>query len=103
MTPPTITPLLVAELLVEDERWPVCVHVIDHPDGRVLVDTGMPELRPEGADMDSRRVPLSEQTFDLAGIDVLVNTHLHFDACGAHHLCAGRPICVQRQELQDAR
>ena len=29
ITPPTITPLLVAELLVEGERWPVCVHVID--------------------------------------------------------------------------
>jgi hypothetical protein len=52
--PPTITPLLVAELLVEGERWPVCVHVIDHPDARVLVDTGMTALRPEVADMDPR-------------------------------------------------
>src|SRR3954451_22293606 len=103
MTPPTITPLLVAELLVEDERWPVCVHVIDHPDGRVLVDTGMTELRPEVADMDPRLVPLSEQTFDLASIDVVVNTHLHFDHCGGNHLFAGRPIYVQRQELEDAR
>jgi N-acyl homoserine lactone hydrolase len=34
----------VAELLVESERWPVCVQVIDHPDARVLVDTGMTEL-----------------------------------------------------------
>jgi hypothetical protein len=34
MPPPTITPLLVAELLVEGERWPVCVDVIDHPDAR---------------------------------------------------------------------
>jgi hypothetical protein len=50
--PPTITPLPVAELLVEGERWPVCVHVIDHPDARVLVDMGMTELRPEVADMD---------------------------------------------------
>src|SRR5438093_1101606 len=37
---PMITPLLVAELLVEGERWPVYVHVIDHSDARVLVDTG---------------------------------------------------------------
>ncbi len=44
ITPPTITPLLVAELLVEGERWPVYVHVIDHPAARVLVDTGMTEL-----------------------------------------------------------
>ena len=33
-TPPTITPVLVAELLVEGDRWPVCVHVIDHPEAR---------------------------------------------------------------------
>ena len=101
--PPTITPLLVAELLVEGERWPVCVHVIDHPDARVLVDTGMTELRPEVLDMDPRLVPLSEQAFDLAGVDVVVNTHLHFDHCGGNHLFAGRPIYVQRQELEDAR
>jgi N-acyl homoserine lactone hydrolase len=103
ITPPTITPLLVAELLVEGERWPVCVHVIDHPAARVLVDTGMTELRPEVADMDPRLVPLSEQAFDLAGVDVVVNTHLHFDHCGGNHLFAGRPIYVQRQELEDAR
>ena len=91
------------ELLVEGERWPVCVHVIDHPDARVLVDTGMTEVRPEVLDMDPQLVPLSEQAFDLAGIDIVVNTHLHFDHCGGNHLFAGRPIYVQRQELEDAR
>ena len=101
--PPTITPLLVAELLVEGERRPVCVHVIDHPDARMLVDTGMTELRPEVADMDPRLAPLSEQALDLDGIDLVVNTHLHFDHCGGNHLFAGRPIYVQRQELEDAR
>ena len=104
MPPPaTITPLLVAELLVEGERWPVCVHVIEHPDARVLVDTGMTELRPEILDMDPRLVPLSEQAFDLAGVDIVINTHLHFDHCGGNHLFPGRPIYVQRQELEDAR
>jgi N-acyl homoserine lactone hydrolase len=37
----TITPVLVADLLAEGERMPVYVHVIDHPDARVLVDTGI--------------------------------------------------------------
>ena len=37
----TITPVHVADLLAEGERMPVYVHVIDHPDARVLVDTGM--------------------------------------------------------------
>jgi N-acyl homoserine lactone hydrolase len=100
---PTITPLLVAELLVEGERWPVYAHVIDHPDGRVLVDTGMTELRPEVADMDPRLFPLNGQDLDLAGVVVVVNTHLHFDHCGGNHLFPGRSIYVQRQELEDAR
>jgi N-acyl homoserine lactone hydrolase len=93
----------VAELLVEGERWPVYVHVIEHPDARVLVDTGMTELHPAVADLDPLLKPLSEQDFDLAGIDIIVNTHLHFDHCGGNRLFAGRPFYVQRQELDDAR
>jgi N-acyl homoserine lactone hydrolase len=100
----TVTPVLVADLLAEDERMPVYVHVIDHPDARVLVDTGMTELHPLVADMDPRLTPLSEQTdLDLAGIDLVINTHLHFDHCGGNHLFTGRPIYVQRRELDDAR
>ena len=102
-SPPTITPALVAELLVEGERMPVYVHVIDHPDARVLVDTGMTELHPAVIDLDPRLIPLSKQDFDVAGIDVVVNTHLHFDHCGGNHLFAGKPIYVQRRELDDAR
>ncbi len=99
----TITPVHVADLLAEGERMPVYVHLIDHPDGRVLVDTGMTELHPAVADLDPQLHPLSKQDFDLAGIDIVVNTHLHFDHCGGNHLFAGRPIYVQRQELDDAR
>ena len=99
----TVTPLLVADLHVEGERMPVCVHVIDHPDGRVLVDTGMTELHPLLADMDPHLIPLSEGSFDLAGIDIVVNTHLHADHCGGNSLFAGKPIYVQRRELEDAR
>src|SRR3954453_23263894 len=99
----TSTPILVADLLAEGERMPVYVHVIDHPDGRVLVDTGMTELHPLVADMDPRLRPLSEQDADLGGIDIVVNTHLHFDHCGGNHLFAGKRIYVQRQELDDAR
>ena len=102
-SPPTITPVFVADLSVEGERMPVYVHVIDHPDARVLVDTGMTELHPAMADMDPRLQPLSEQDFDLASIDIVVNTHLHADHCGGNHLFAGKPIYVQRRELDDAR
>ena len=99
----TVTPVFVADLLAEGERMPVYVHVIDHPDARVLVDTGMTELHPAVADLDPRLRPLSEQDFDLAGIDIVVNTHLHADHCGGNHLFAGKPIYVQRRELDDAR
>ncbi|MGY1808003.1 N-acyl homoserine lactonase family protein [Blastococcus sp. SYSU D00669] len=99
----TITPVRVADLLAEGERMPVNVHVIDHPEARVLVDTGMTELHPLGADLDPRLRPLSEQDFDLDSIDIVVNTHLHFDHCGGNHLFAGKPTYVQRQELEDAR
>ena len=94
----------MAHLVAECELMPVYVHVIDHPDARVLVDTGMTQLHPLVADMDPRLVPLSEQAdVDLAGIDVVINTHLHFDHCGGNHLFPGKPIYVQRRELDDAR
>lgn len=54
-TPITITPVLVADLLAAGEPMPLYVHVIDHPDARVLVDTGMTELHPAMADADGRR------------------------------------------------
>lgn len=98
-----VNPILVADLAVEGERMPVYVHLIDHPDGRVLVDTGMTELHPLLDDMDPRLQPLSEQHVDLTSIDVVVNTHLHADHCGGNHLFAGKPIYVQRRELDEAR
>jgi N-acyl homoserine lactone hydrolase len=99
----TVTPVHVADLVAEGELMPVYVHVIDHPEGRVLVDTGFTELHPLVADMDPRLHPLTEQDVDLGGIDLVVNTHLHFDHCGGNHLFAGTPTYVQRRELDDAR
>ncbi len=101
--PFTVTPVLVADLLAGEERMPVYVHVIEHPDARVLVDTGMTQLHPLVADMDPRIQPLNQQDFDIAAIDIVVNTHLHFDHCGGNRLFAGKPIYVQRRELDDAR
>jgi N-acyl homoserine lactone hydrolase len=101
--PITITPILVADLIAAGEPMPLYVHVIDHPDARVLVDTGMTELHPFAAELEPRLHPLSEQDFDLAAVDIVVNTHLHADHCGGNHLFAGKPIFVQRRELDDAR
>src|SRR4029453_4395183 len=99
----TITPIRVADLLAEGERMPVNGHVIDHPDARVLVDTGMTELHPAVADLDPRLSPLSKQNFDLAGIDIIANPPLTLEHCGGNPPFTGRPIYVQRRELDDAR
>jgi N-acyl homoserine lactone hydrolase len=102
--PVTVRPILVADLHVEGELMPVYVHVIDHPDARILVDTGMTDLHPAVvAAFDPRLYPLNDrQDFDPAGIDIVVNTHLHADHCGGNHLFPGKPIYVQRRELDDA-
>ena len=60
----TITPVRVADLLAQGERMPVYVHVIDHPDARVLVDTGITELHPAVADLDPMRPTVLAQ-FDF--------------------------------------
>jgi N-acyl homoserine lactone hydrolase len=98
----TITPLHVADLVAEGELMPVLAYVVDHPDGRVLVDTGLTQLHPLVADMDPRLHWFRRDDFDAATIDLVVNTHLHFDHCGGNHRFAGRPIYVQRRELDDA-
>ena len=101
--PITVTRIRVGDLLAGDERMPINVHLIDHPDGRVLVDTGLTRLHPDAADMDPRIEPWHEQpSFDFDSIDIVVNTHLHFDHVGGNHLFAGKPIYVQRREFEEA-
>jgi N-acyl homoserine lactone hydrolase len=99
MPPPTITPLLVAELLVEGEPWPVYAHLIEHPDGRVLVDTGLIDSRPEIEDMS----PTPHPENIPRDVTCVINTHLHFDHCGGNRLFPGVPIHVQARELAEAR
>lgn len=104
MTSVTVTPVLVAELLAEGELLPVYVHLIDHPDARVLVDTGLTRLHPAVADLDPRLAPAGVwDDLDPGRVDLVVNTHLHFDHCGGNHLFAGTPVYVQARELEDAR
>src|ERR1700752_2644912 len=95
----TITPVLVADLHVEGERMPLYVHVIDHPDARVLVDTGMTELHPAMAGMDPRARPLSKQDLDLHGNEKVVNPPGHASHSVAKHLSPRKYIYVQRLEL----
>jgi N-acyl homoserine lactone hydrolase len=90
---------LAADLVVEGERWPVFVWTIDHPGGRVLVDTGMIDVRPEIDDLS----PTPHPENIPRNVDWVINTHLHFDHCGGNRLFPGVPIHVQARELADAR
>jgi N-acyl homoserine lactone hydrolase len=82
-------------------------YVIDHPDGILLVDTGM------GADpdVDDHYRPVRRHLgdavhslgFDLEDVRYIVNCHLHFDHCGGNPTLADRTFYVQRIELETAR
>ncbi len=99
-----MTPLLTADFGIEagsGGRMPVYVHLIDHEGTRILVDTGIKDRHPALLDMDPRLRAWTEG-FELASVDLVVNTHLHADHCGGNHLFASRPVYVQRRELDDA-
>jgi N-acyl homoserine lactone hydrolase len=81
---------------------PVFVHTIDHPDGLVLVDTGMIDSTPE-LDEEWGPVPHPLPSDLVSRVALVVNTHLHFDHCGGNRTFAGVPIHVQARELADAR
>jgi 4-pyridoxolactonase len=85
-------------------RHPVYAILIEHPAGRILVDTGfdldhvnavLPFVEPQGA-------PLS-QALALDSIDFVIHTHLHFDHVGADGLLDGVTVFVHRDELRQAR
>ncbi len=87
------------DVTVEGERWPVIGWTIETAGGTVLVDTGMVDSTPE---LDQDWGPVLYD-WDVPGLVAIINTHLHFDHCGGNHLFTGRPIYVQRRELDDAR
>ncbi len=85
---------------------PVHGYVVSHPTTTILFDTGMGavDLETENHYQPVRR-PLPEALANAGAgeVDVVVNSHLHFDHCGANHLFPGRPIVVQSVELETAR
>jgi N-acyl homoserine lactone hydrolase len=93
---------LGSEVVADGETWPGHVHTIDHPEGLVLVDTGMIDTTPE-LDEEWQPTPHPLPPDLVSRVAMVVNTHLHFDHCGGNRLFPGVPIHVQRRELLDAR
>jgi N-acyl homoserine lactone hydrolase len=93
---------LGSEVVADGETWPGLVHTIDHPEGLVLVDTGMIDSTPE-LDEEWQPTPHPLPAELVSRVAMVVNTHLHFDHCGGNRLFPGLPIHVQRRELADAR
>ena len=95
-----VRPVHVADVIVEGEPWPGYLHVIEHPEGRILVDTGMIDSTPE---LDEDWHPTIYPDRIPREVALVINTHLHFDHCGGNRLFSGIPIYVQRRELEAAR
>jgi N-acyl homoserine lactone hydrolase len=93
---------LGSEVVADGKTWPGLVHTIDHPEGLVLVDTGMIDSTPE-LDEEWQPTPHPLPAELVSRVAMVVNTHLHFDHCGGNRLFPGLPIHVQRRELADAR
>jgi N-acyl homoserine lactone hydrolase len=88
-------------------EWPVHGFVVTHPDGAVLVDTGVggpPQV------LSDWRVVNRSVADALAGLDMtpgdialVINTHLHFDHCGQNAVFKHAAHYVQRAELERAK
>ena len=114
MAPSAVVPLHLAEVTyppshpLAGQDGPVLAFAIRHPEGIVLVDTGIGKgnawidenYRPRSRDI---REALAGAGLDAGSVRAIVNTHLHFDHCGQNRAFAGVPIHVQRAELDLAR
>lgn len=104
---PEIRRLHLARLTVSGQEWPVHGFVVTHPGGAALVDTGVGG--PDQVLADWRVVnrsvadALAEIDMTPADIDLVVNTHLHFDHCGQNAVFRHAPCYVQRAELDRSR
>jgi glyoxylase-like metal-dependent hydrolase (beta-lactamase superfamily II) len=110
MTPDDVIPLHLADVTypashpLAGQDGPVLAFAIRHPDGIVLVDTGVGEgnewvetnYRPRSRDVGEALVGAK---LDPDGVRAIVNSHLHFDHCGQNRAFPGVPIHVQQAEL----
>jgi glyoxylase-like metal-dependent hydrolase (beta-lactamase superfamily II) len=102
-------------------RIPVPAYLIVHPKGTALFDSGLAsicaapspardaylgylgtQVRVERADDDGIEVRLETLDVDVARIDYVINSHLHFDHAGGNARATGARLVVQRREWEAA-
>jgi N-acyl homoserine lactone hydrolase len=90
-------------------RIVVGAYLVRHPDGLLLFDSGFgetPEPESDGYYRTVRRSlrgGLGALGVDPGDVRLIVNCHLHRDHCGGNPELPGRPVFVQRVELEAAR
>jgi N-acyl homoserine lactone hydrolase len=90
-----------------EEEWPVHGFLVTHPGGAILVDTGVGG--PQQVLIDNRVVSrtiaeaLAEHDMTPGDIDLVINTHLHFDHCGQNPVFKHAAFYMQAAELDRAR
>jgi N-acyl homoserine lactone hydrolase len=99
---------------------PVPSYLVAHPKGRVLFDTGLHIATLDNSAAHVGEVLARYHTFHfhpgeeigarLWGmqvapdrVDIVVNSHLHFDHCGGNAQLANADVVIQRRELDHAR
>jgi glyoxylase-like metal-dependent hydrolase (beta-lactamase superfamily II) len=98
-----------------DITLPIPVYLLEHPKGRALFDTGMhPDCQHAPADrLGARLAGLFQITYapgeevsarlaaigrDAGKIDLIINSHFHFDHVGGNALIPNATMLVQRRE-----
>ena len=91
---------------VDGTPWPVHGFVVTHPGGAVLVDTGVggPDKLLSDWRVVNRSAADALADLDMTpdDIDLVINTHLHFDHCGQNAVFRHAAHYVQRAELDRA-
>ncbi|MDA8187966.1 MAG: N-acyl homoserine lactonase family protein [Dehalococcoidales bacterium] len=92
-------------------RFPVYAVYIDHPQGRILVDTGfdkdwvervLPFEKPQQSPDQTIAVQLRKLGVAPDDIDYVVNSHLHFDHCCGNRLFPNATFVMSKAELRHA-
>jgi 4-pyridoxolactonase len=92
-------------------RFPVYALYVDHPDAKVMIDTGfdkawvdrkLPFEKPEQSDDQRIESQLAKIGVRPDEIDIVINSHLHMDHCGSNTLFPRATFYFSKSELRHA-